>query len=262
MRSNKFLTAVLSSGLLLVPATWCQATLLGYEPFDYSPGSVSSGNGGTGWNGSSNWSLAIPVTSPGTSYGLLEVDGNKAEVTAGVGAGPNRALGASVSSGSIWISFISKAVGNTSIKLIALQGYSGGVWIGEAFNSKWQIGVGTTTYTSTIANTSESFLLGRFDLNGTDVTGYLWVNPDLSAGEPAIGAAAASGSGSVGTSFLSTAISRAKIDLGGYTNGTYMDELRLGTTFTDVAPLVPEPASLALMSLGGLALLRRKRAAI
>jgi len=38
-----------------------------------------------------------------------------------------------------------------------------------------------------------------------------------------------------------------------------VDEIRIGTTLADVIP-VPEPASVALLGLGGLMLLRRRRA--
>ena len=38
----------------------------------------------------------------------------------------------------------------------------------------------------------------------------------------------------------------------------YVDELRIGTTFADVTP-IPEPATMTLLALGGLALLRRRR---
>jgi len=38
----------------------------------------------------------------------------------------------------------------------------------------------------------------------------------------------------------------------------FVDELRIGTTFEDVTP-VPEPATMSLLALGGLALLRRRR---
>ena len=38
-----------------------------------------------------------------------------------------------------------------------------------------------------------------------------------------------------------------------------IDELRIGTTFDDVVVAVPEPASLLLVGLGGLAMLSRRK---
>lgn len=42
---------------------------------------------------------------------------------------------------------------------------------------------------------------------------------------------------------------------------TQIDEVRVGTTWEDVTPAVPEPSTLALAGLGGLTLLRRRRQA-
>jgi hypothetical protein len=38
----------------------------------------------------------------------------------------------------------------------------------------------------------------------------------------------------------------------------FVDEIRVGTTFSDVTP-IPEPVTMSLLALGGLALLRRRR---
>ncbi|MDA1004903.1 MAG: PEP-CTERM sorting domain-containing protein [Verrucomicrobia bacterium] len=41
----------------------------------------------------------------------------------------------------------------------------------------------------------------------------------------------------------------------------FVDEIRLATTFGEAVPYVPEPGALSLLALGGMALLRRRRAA-
>jgi hypothetical protein len=102
-------------------------------------------------------------------------------------------------------------------------------------------------------------LLARIDFVGVGIDkAYLWVNPDLSLGEPSIGTQAA-------TITDELTFNRIRLTVGGSTttgtrlaaSGLY-DEIRIGDTFADV---VPEPASITLILLGltGLASTKRRR---
>ena len=64
---------------------------------------------------------------------------------------------------------------------------------------------------------------------------YLWVNPNLSAGEPAIGTAAASSVGLWNMAFDRISIRGGTLNTGNI-GEAYYDELRIGTTFADVSP--------------------------
>ena len=74
----------------------------------------------------------------------------------------------------------------------------------------------------------------RFSIGANDNL-YLWHNPDLSLGEPAIGTAEASSIGLWNLAFDIISI-RAGTTSGGNHGAAYFDELRFGTSFADVAP--------------------------
>ena len=111
--------------------------------------------------------------------------------------------------------------------------------------------------------TDEHFVMIRHetDLDGNTVVD-MWVDPPLAneAGLPDL-------NDSPDGDFQSTSV----VIVGGHTFDTWTfrgwghadllvdyDEIRMGTSYADVAP-VPEPATLSLLALGGLAMLRRRR---
>src|SRR4029078_11795721 len=101
---------------------------------------------------------------------------------------------------------------------------------------------------------TELLLLARIDYHSAaNDDFYLWVNPDLSLGEPTLGSAGASSVGAFNLAFDRISI-RAGTASGGNIGEANFDEIRIGNTFGDVTP-IPEPAALALTLFGLLAVM-------
>ncbi len=243
----------------------CHAVLLGYDGFDYAVGSNIVGEtGGIGW--ANAWSGTAPsatigdrdVQSPGATYPPLQTAGNKAFISATNQT--QRTLTAGVQgtdAGTVWLSFIGQRVGPNNIRFFSLSLYQGTT---DSANERFSIGEQSNNaadlwgahFTSTaqgrveVADASintESFLLARVDYQpGANDNLYLWVNTDLSLGEPATATAEASSVGLWNLAFDIVSI-RAGTTNGGNHGAAYFDELRIGTSFSDVTPggLVCEP---------------------
>jgi len=105
----------------------------------------------------------------------------------------------------------------------------------------------------TVAGTT-FMLVFKAEKSGTSYTPVsLFVNPtsDLEPGS----ADAVSTAGS-GIASLDNFVSRSAFHEAG--DAYQIDAIRIGTKFEDVVPLVPEPASMALLGLGGLIMFRRR----
>jgi hypothetical protein len=259
------------------------AALLVYEGFDYPAGtSLRTQTGGSGFAGpwANTGSATETATSPGLTYGDLVVAGNKATLNGqqttsanGNSAFLTRDLSQSFGADgtTVWLSFISQRTGNKSAggtaqplnyqRVFSLSLFSGSATeqasVGELSNDPadvWALNPDATTIVPSVHTTTpldtQSFLLLRIDNIagvGTDKA-YLWVNPDLTLGEPDTGTAAASI-----TDELS--FNRIRLTVGGSQNSGatlaasgLFDEVRIGDTFADVAPL-PEPASVTALFL-------------
>jgi hypothetical protein len=251
------------------------AALLVYEGFDYSAGtSLRTQSGGTGFAGAwaNTGNATETATSPGLGYGNLTAAGNKATLngqqttsTNGNSAFLTRDLSQSFGADgtTVWLSFISQRTGSKSAggtaqplnyqRVFSLSLFSGSATeqasVGELSNDPadvWALNPDATTiapsaHTTTPLDT-QSFLLLRIDnIAGTSSDkAYLWVNPDLSLGEPAIGTEAA-------TITDELSFNRVRLTVGGSQNSGatlaasgLFDEIRIGDTFADVTP-VPEP---------------------
>lgn len=121
-------------------------------------------------------------------------------------------------------------------------GFAGFDLIRSGGSSIGKIGTGSETAMSVLLRID-------FDASGTTDNIHVWGGASSFATQPADSAASVTDtSGDIGTMMWLT------VDL---SNGGTATNIKLGTEFADVAG-VPEPTSMALLGLGGLALLRRK----
>jgi hypothetical protein len=258
----------LAAVLIAVSAPFSQASLLISEPFDYSTGNLAGQTGGIGFTG--NWTTVgdaggAIVQAGSLAYSTLATSGNKTYVSPNVAASGASRTFSNMSSGTVYMSFLINHDEGT--RFFALRLYDGAaerLLIGQGTaGTTWLLGgstVGFTGDTGVAASLDTTFLMVLridFDASGTNERLRLYVNPTLGT-EPLT----AQADGTTTSSFQLN-----KLDIaGGQTGGGntvskgWFDEIRFGTTFADVTP-VPEPATWALLSLGGIAGLffRRRR---
>ena len=237
------------------------AVLTVYDGFDYTADADMNGlNGGTGW-GSATWTGTAGtrrIASPGSNYASLPTVGNKSFIQ-GSTAGAVRQLPAlqGGTDGTLWISFIGQRDPSTQVldRFYSMTFYQGGT---AATNERFSIGENSSNannlwgvhFTSTAANRqeipgdsifTESFLLARVDYHGDTTVNddiYLWGNYNISLGEPDKATAPAKFIGVAPTGY-NLAFDRVALRAGAASGGLpnaqgFFDELRIGTTFTDV----------------------------
>ncbi len=277
-----------------------QAAQIAYEGFNYQPPAVASGTalgsitpaGGTGWSdatwlfnnngfptnptgGLSYGALATQagaVTDPSASNNqsyirkssaslmtgtavrwfslLLDIDSLSATPTANA-----RAVWAGLSNDNANATSVSTNVGFSVIGNNAGNGYDMVARIGANDGTEIALTLG-----------SPILIVGKYSLNavGNEFM-EVWLNPatstlggaDLTSGSSAGGYSSLSASSTInGASFAFNAAGA----LGNTFTGT-LDEIRVGDTYADVTPVIPEPASMTLLAVGGLMMLRRRRGA-
>ncbi len=266
MKQALLVTAAL--GFMMVQA---HPGVILYEPFDYSniAGPVSS-NTPANWTYGGSGANDLSVVSGSLSYpGLMTSIGNSV-TNGGAGLGVRRLFGSSVSSGTLYFSALfqitsafgtgwngaSSQVGaltasdNTSFRLGVMvksnspSGYVFGVQKG---------GTGATTTFDTIEHHEGDtiFLVGKYDFTTSPANSVsLWIDPDSST----FGGA----SDPVGAISASTGTDNLTIDRFNMRQNTVSsvpaamgwDELRFGTTWADVTPVIPEPSTVMLGMLG------------
>jgi len=213
------------------------------------------------------------LTYPGLNSTLvnnkLSLAGQQTTGTSGNNAFIFRSVGASNNFGAdgstTWLSFIgqrtgtksgthSPTAGPTYERIFGISFFQGGT--ASATDERWSVGeltpaaaaIDPDTWTLSIFPTVEiqataapidvqSFLLVRVDYGigtGAD-NAYLWVNPDLSAGEPAIGSQQAT------LSLRNLEFDRIRVSAGGsQSSGAllaasgFLDEIRIGNSFASV----------------------------
>jgi hypothetical protein len=282
----------LTAALLTLPSL-APAALLTYEGFGDYPNvtTVHGLTGGTGWNGGwvvqdSNQGINYPtaisnpltfgplVTSPEGGYlyggaGYRSV-GRQLDITNGsVWDSGGYVGGGFIDDGVLWFSMLAQ-INTTAEVNFTFTGSGTTWWAGDngdvrirTTGGNWQLGTvnGSFVTAGTRTNNTTYFVVGRFDLNGTDSTFHLWVtsNPtSLTLGGPDLALATANAS----LTNLDVATVRFRnfsINVDDGSNVAKIDEIRFGTTFADVSP-IPEPSTYALLAagLGTLVWLRRR----
>ena len=298
LSSSTLLEAAAVSGAMHEPFDYAAgtqftnpSTLNGGQGWNLS-GDISANAAGATWGASLSAGNAIyrTATAPGLTYsatGYLPVSGNKLTldaVTANQTQNVGRALGGqTIDAGTTYFSLL-MSKNNDTIRTINLAFFNGTT---EQF-AVGQIGAAAGNSAGNIAllmNNSNPgglvqnattpiamgvgvthLIIGRVDWNAVgNETVSLWVDPADVTTEAAAGATYVSTSG-----FNMTALTAIRPFVGNTVAGppsipavsANFDEFRLGGSWESVTSLpvpVPEPSSLALAGLGGLAVLRRRK---
>lgn len=224
---------------LLFAAPLARAELLAYEGFNYESGTTIAGqSGGTpvsdyGWAGA--WRFQSGKS------GNMNMASNAVPERAGVVSTGNcaiyqrlllRTLGTTIggpSAGTVWCGFFLRPLENNCPLKFALQSGSSdvlSVYFTVASKKFGDINFGGES-TGVTGSTGTRFFLIRMDFGAQSATSYLWINPDVTAGEPAVETATATRNHETPWTFNGISV--------GTENTTYkqVDEIRIGTTFRD-----------------------------
>lgn len=273
--------AVLAAAASVFIGTSAHAALLAYEGFDYTTGTIAGKNGGTGFAeawGSISGGGNINVVTTQLNYtdgnsNALDTLGNSVYIDRSTRS-VSRLLDQTYSSGVVWLSFLiqpnSAIFGSdpqntgSSFRLVLLSGTTERLQAGNRNNSSTVYGISGFSQTgnstvSVLGNTDVQFMVVRYEF-GAAGSVHLFMNPDLDT-EPALVDADAALTGiAAAMSFNTIRLQTLAADISTETSRSRgrFDEIRLGETYFDVTA-IPEPASLSLLGLGGIALLRRRR---
>lgn len=281
--------SVLVGGLMSASAG---AALVAYDPFlsgsnraagEYTPATDmrSMGAAALGWVGTQNIDgFGVPHAGSTSNFQANALGEDAAAVSYEAGGrlqwlgGPSvfdrnltRQLNPTASSGEWWMSIMVNRLNWTTTTTPASTNWAAGGFT-DGSNNGIQFGYddadGTTTPdliarvngTNTVleadtASSANYFLIAQLLVNtGGDDTINIWTDPgSLNLGTP----------DQVITTDLTnslTPFTQSRYEAPGISGVTYFDEIRLATSFE---ALIPEPASMALVGLGGLSALRRRR---
>ncbi|MBN2212262.1 MAG: PEP-CTERM sorting domain-containing protein [Sedimentisphaerales bacterium] len=256
-------------------------------PLDAGDTSLVGLNGGSGWAGEWTGTTNAPyyptIVEPVMSYPGMTLTGNSLYTWGSYGASTNnyrtgayRELAGPVGGNAgdvLWVGFLVRAEGDPSGQQWA--GVSLFYNDGGTLREKLLIGApsdsypnstppathvqhwGFTSYITGSANnqlsdvsiTEQAFFVTRLEFTGSEVTVTSWLNP-------ALGSVPDEGNAVLQQTYTGTfTATHVRIASKNMTEMNW-DELRLGTTYADV---VPEPATLLLLSLGSLTLYRRRQ---
>ncbi len=272
---------------LLFSASVSQAAVV-YDGFTgyTNNGTLSGENGGSGWT--SSWSAnnnGFVVDSTATlAYGGLTTSAGLVQDTsasanqlyfressmAAVADGGTRwfstlmrvdSLNSTVTANQLILSSGLTSNGQTAFQNGTLAGFA---ILGNAAGNGYDItsALSNSSYGARVALPSfgsTMFVVGKYTFNtGGNETMDLWINPATST----LGGANLTNPQATSSANTNGAANQFRFTATGGTTGNHftgaLDEVRFGDTYADVAP-VPEPSSLALIGLGGLAFISRRR---
>ena len=239
------------------------AVLIASDDFTYADGALTGQTGGTGW--ASAWEKRGGTNTDAVASGVGSATGDNSAVFDNQGATFRNLSSTVAATGVTWVTvdmaFSAGAHGTAFAAIFLGMGdppatgdpTGGAGWsVGEQWaSSEWSIG--SSSYSGITASTDAAALdTLLFKVDHDAGTTELWVN----AADGALGVADATAA-TLAPGAFDTVMFRSG-GAGGTTRTVAFDNLILGTELADVHT-VPEPSSAALLGLGGLALILRRR---
>ena len=261
---KKHVNIILLGVMFLLPAAGLKADLLYYEGFDYgaSSGALTDVGSGGGWTGSTN-NTYQPT---GLSYGNLQVSGGSVRGYAPYTTGQITVNAMSVNITSyteIWVSLLlampttTPTSGNSAGIAISVTQNSWGSTLSREVGKQWSntgnyalTGTPITDAPYATVGTNTTFFVYRLSEGSA---AEIWVNPGFTM--------PTAGTGQLIGASIPNLTSVDYVQLSSFALGMNMDEIRIATTFDEVAPqAIPEPSSMVLLLAGGMtALVLRHR---
>lgn len=270
--------ATLTAGALFAATTSISASVI-YEGFVDDTNAIVTGNDtGIGLSGTWSQNDGAHSLAAGLSYGSLAVSGNSAAYNGGGRSGQSASIptatlsdeGLLSDTATLWFSVLvstTETFGSNSRWMMSLgtgtlhsgnQGMSGsGSGIGFVIDGNGSMTSATWSSGSiskqdaqsgAVSNGSTTLVVGKITWGATTDTIDLYL-PGIDLVQPVD--AASSGSANLSQSGFNVLAFAGK-------DKSQFDEIRFGTSYADVTP-VPEPGSLALLGLGGLMMIKRRR---
>ena len=244
----------LLSAAVLLPLS-SRAAVLAYDGFNGSPSGFST-----------NFSSG---NATGLTFGSLSTTGNGANQSLNLASGANT-VAQLTASGTIWMSWLYNPANANEFGGLRISNGSDPINAAQLWFSPRDTGSGLLYISSrgtsggnqqfstgqTLSFGTTYFMVAKLDTVGKTLD--FWLNPTPGAGSPG-GATLSLTTAQLPTA--SIAINSIGL-LGGNTGGATFDEIRVGATWADVAP-IPEPSTFFLALLGGLGalgLIRRRKA--
>jgi hypothetical protein len=258
MDAKTYILGLAAAVVLLAGVTQTKAALLVYDGFESGSGlgqypvnvGLTSTNGGSGWTGFwTSGGTTLNSQAGGLTYSGLATTAGQATVRGGNGFNVNTRTFATVSTGDLWVSWLySPGAPATDYSGLGITRSVAGESVYVGTNGDGNLRIDTTAVGGTNLSTYGALTAGtRFivaNINFTNSTIAVYNNPTLPGGP-----------GSAIASFAGLTLTNATgvVFLGNGNGITSFDEIRVGTTYADVAA-IPEPSTYVLL-LGGLALL-------